>query len=250
MGCDDCREAISAELDGEGLPGEAADIAAHLDECADCRWFADRAAYVTRLTRTRAVEPAPDLAAAVMAAAPPVRRRRIAHRGLLVRGGLGAVGVGQVALAVTGVLSAGAAEHQHGTALAGASVAHFAHESSAWNLALAVGFLWAAIGRSRVSGLVPVIGAFVGVLAVLSLLDVLAGRVEPVRLVGHGLVVVGLVLLIVLRRSVPGGGGSASGADPEQPTGRSDRRSPFRPQTWRSAGEGDELAPTAHHRAA
>ena len=244
MGCDDCREAISADLDGEGRPGAEQAVAEHLDGCADCRRFAERAVRVTRLTRTRPVEPTPDLVAAVLAAAPPVSGRR-PRMPLLIRGGLGAVGVGQFALAITGVLGAGG-EHP-GMAL-GASLAHFSHESSAWNLALAIGFLWAATGGPRVSGLLPVVGAFVGVLTVLSALDVVSGQVEPIRLIGHGVVVAGLALLIAHRRSAPTGGGSATGTRPEPrvDTGGSTRSGPRR---WRAAG-GDGLAPTAGHRAA
>jgi predicted anti-sigma-YlaC factor YlaD len=244
MGCDDCRAAISAELDGEGPPGAGADVAAHLEHCPDCRRYADRAAHVTRLARTRVAEPVPDLVAVVLAAAPPPARRRAAA----VRVGLGVLGIGQFALAVTGVLGTGDAEH-HGTALAGASVAHFAHESSAWNLALAVGFLWAATGSARVGGLVPVVAAFVAVLSGLSLLDVLAGRVEPTRLLGHALVAVGLVLLVALRRCAPGGGGPArvGRSDPGAPVG--ERLARFGGRARRRGGDGG-LAPTAHRRAA
>lgn len=204
MSCGDCRDAISARLDGEDLPGESEQVDVHLAGCVGCRAFGERAARVTRLTRTRAAEPVPDLTAAVLAAAPaPVRP----WRADAARAGLGAVGIGQLGLAVSGVV-AGAGHH--GTVeLAGASAVHLSHESSAWNLALAVGFLWAAVGGARVAGLVPVVGAFVGVLAVLSLLDVLDGRVDPARLSTHALVVAGFGLLLVLRRAGDDGGGGA-----------------------------------------
>lgn len=243
MSCEECRDAISARLDGEDLPGESERIDAHLAGCAVCPAFAERAAQVTRLTRTRAVEPVPDLTAAVLAAAPaPARARADA-----VRVALGAVGIGQFGLAVSGVV-AGAGHH--GTVeLAGASAVHFSHESSAWNLALAVGFLWAAAGGTRVAGLVPVVGAFVGVLAVLSVLDVLGGRVDPARLSTHALVVAGFVLLVVLRgRNGEGGGGSRTGS---VTPGRDDAARPWAPR-WagRPTEPGEGLAPTARRRAA
>lgn len=204
--CAECRELVSARLDGEQGRSDAVD--AHLQRCADCRAFADRAAAVTRLARTGAAHPTPDLVGPVLAAAaglrPVVRRRRSA---VAVRLGLGLVGLGQVALAVAGVVSAGwaGAGDVH---LAGASAAHVAHETSAWNLALGVGFAAVALGGSRlVAGLLPVLGAFVGVLAALSVVDLVAGRVEPDRLLGHALVVVGLVLLLVHRRVLRDGGG-------------------------------------------
>jgi predicted anti-sigma-YlaC factor YlaD len=86
---------------------------------------------------------------------------------------------------ITGPLSPGpggstpqlrAAEHGDGPMQLGVGAARFAHESSAWNLALAVAFLLAATGFSRVSGLVLVVGSFVGVLAVLSVVDLLGDR--------------------------------------------------------------------------
>ncbi len=254
MTCGDCRDAISARLDGEDLPGESEQVDAHVARCAGCRAFAERAARVTRLTRTRAAEPVPDLTAAVLAAAPaPVRARRADA----VRVALGAVGIGQFAVAVSGVV-AGAGHH--GTVeLAGASAVHLSHESSAWNLALAVGFLWAAVGGSRVggsrvggsraggspvAGLAPVVGAFVAVLAVLSLLDVAGGRVDPARLVTHVLVVAGLALLVVLRRvSGDGGGGSGTGAPPVDRSGSARPRAPR--WTGRPPDADGGLAPTA-----
>lgn len=244
MACEDCRDAISARLDGEDLPGESEQVDAHVAGCAECRAFAERAARVTRLTRTRAAEPVPDLAAAVLAAAPPPVRARRADA---VRLALGGVGVGQFALAVSGVVAG--AGHRGAIELAGASAVHLSHESSAWNLALAVGFLWAAGGGARAAGLVPVVGAFVGVLGALSLVDLLGGRVDPARLLTHGLVLAGFVLLVVLRR-IGGDGGGGAGRGTSAP----DRAHPAQPWTSRSTGRfpdaGGGLAPTAHRRAA
>lgn len=206
MGCLEFRNAISARLDGEEAAGEAAMIDSHMATCADCADYADRAARVTRLTRTRPVEPAPDLIAAVLAVAPAPPRRWLRPQALRVA--LGAVGLGQCALAVNGI--AGAAGHHDDAGLAGATIAHLAHESAAWNLALAIGFLWAATGVDRASGLVPLISGFVGVLTVLSVIDVLRGGVDPERLLSHGLVVAGLVLLLLLRRAVRRDGGDAA----------------------------------------
>ncbi len=232
MLCADAREAISARLDDEELPGEVVALDVHLAGCVDCRHHVDRAAHVTRLTRTRAVEAAPDLVAAVLAAAPPPPRRTGAAG---IRLGLGAVGIGQCALAISGIVGAGGGP---------AGAAHMSHESAAWNLALAVGFLWVATGTARrPSGLVALVGAFVGVLGVLSMLDLLDGQVDPVRLATHVLVVVGFVLLLALQRIDRRGGGGApvlhrpvhrsgQACEPGEPTG------------------GLGLAPTAHHKVA
>lgn len=243
MGCDECREAISAQLDGEEPPGDERSVAAHLEGCPQCRLFADRAAHVTRLARTGLAEPGPDLVRAVLAAAPPPPRHRTDP---VLRVALDAVGVGQLALALTAVV--GAAGAPHGSELAGASTVHLANESTAWNVALGIAFLWAAAVRAdRLSGLVPVLGAFVGVLACLSVLDLVGGRVEVQRLVGHLLAVAGLVLILWRRRIRPDRGGRGAGwpADGTAPTGGGRRH------RWVGrAHREDGLRPTAHRRAA
>jgi predicted anti-sigma-YlaC factor YlaD len=215
MRCAECRAAISARLDGEELAGESAAIDAHLSGCGDCRHYLERAARVTRLTRTRVAEENPDLVAAVLATAPPIPRRR--RSAFPVRIALGGVGLAQCVLAAGGIALAGA--HHGSIELAGASAAHLSHESSAWNLALAVGFLWAALATARPSGLVPIIGAFVGVLTVLSALDVLRGSVDPARLLTHGLVVAGWLLLLILQHITrpDRGRGSTTGRPGDRP---------------------------------
>ncbi len=224
MLCRESRELVSARLDGEDVP--AAELDAHLAACADCRTWADDAARVTRLVRVRLAEPetAPDLVAAVVAVAPRTAGLRLA---------LGGVGLGQCALAVSGILDAG-----------GAHAAHLSHESAAWNLALGVGFGWVASGPARrVPGLVAMVGAFVGVLAVLSVLDLVGGQVDPVRLATHALVAVGFVLLLALARAERGPGGSRGatedGATEDAVPAPAARRRPPR------RGSGDGLASSA-----
>ena len=209
MRCERCRELVSARLDGEDAGDPDGALDAHLSGCADCRSWAERAAAVTRLARTGPAEPGPDLAAAVVAASrtlrPVVRRRRA---GTGVRAGLALVGAGQLVLAATGVAGATADGHD-GMHMAGASVAHAAHETSAWNLAMGIGFLAVAwFGGRMVAGLLPVTGAFVSVLAVLSATDLVAGRVEPDRVATHALVVAGFLLLLLHRRVLGDDGGA------------------------------------------
>ena len=174
---------------------------AHLAGCPECRGWADRAAMVTRLARTGPAQTGPDLTEAVVAASrssrPVVRRRRA---GIAVRSGLALVGAGQLALAVVAVVGAAVTGHDD-MHVDGASVTHAVHETSAWNLAIGIGFLAVAWAGGRlVAGLLPVTGAFVGVLAVLSAMDLVAGRVEPDRLATHALVLVGFLLLLLHRR--------------------------------------------------
>ncbi|WP_433555745.1 zf-HC2 domain-containing protein [Pseudonocardia xinjiangensis] len=244
MRCQDCRQAISALLDGEDDPGEATAVDEHTATCPDCRSFLDRAAQVTRLARTGLAEPGPDLVAAVLAAAPTRRERRADA----VRLALGAVGLAQGALAVSGIATAGTFAMHDAMEVGGASAMHVAHESAAWNLALAVGFLWAATAAPRLSGLLPVIGSFVAVLAGLSALDLIAGRVDPGRILGHGLVVLGLVLLMVLRRrDRREGDGALVGLPPDAP--RTERRALWTGRIRRPAALRQDSRPTARRAA-
>jgi predicted anti-sigma-YlaC factor YlaD len=234
MRCEDCRDAISARMDGEDSPGLGepgvvdATVEAHLTTCATCRTFVDRAAHVTRLARIRPADPVPDVLPGLLAALdsssiterPTATRTRDDGRSSVrerafdgVRLALGAVGVGQLVLAVNGIVVG--TDLGHDVQVAGTSMAHFAHESSAWNLALGVAFLWVAGTTSRrTSGLVPMIGAFVALLVALSVPDMVTGRVHPDRLTGHTLVIAGLVLLMLHRRLSRGGGGASTASGP------------------------------------
>ena len=209
MDCTQCREALSVRLDGEGSAAEGATLDAHLATCAPCRRFGDEAARVTRLARTAIAIPGPDVVGAVVASAPRSWRPRLSTA---LRVLLGLVGLAQAEVALAGILGAhtGGAGSQ-GVVLQGASVAHFAHESAAWNLALGVGFVWVAWRSSRTSGMVPTLATFVAVLAVLVVMDVMAGGVDVARLALHGLVVLGLILVIALDRLPGPAGGTAPG---------------------------------------
>jgi predicted anti-sigma-YlaC factor YlaD len=255
MRCEDCRDAISARMDGEAPGVEDGAVERHLTGCAACRAFADRAPHVTRLTRVRPAEDLPDVLPGLLAALDAGESRPAPQRGWravardAVRVALAVLGVGQLALALSGI--AAAAAPTGADRLAGASMAHFSHESAAWNLALGVAFLWAASGAARrVGGLVPVVGAFVALLVSLSALDLLAGYVTAGRLLGHVPVVVGLVLLLLHARLSRRGGGAAAHGDPRP--SRADARGGGRlGGRFGDEGLGDGgLQPTAHHRAA
>lgn len=95
MDCVQCREEVSALLDGEaGAPREV--VADHLARCAACRGFAGTAERVDRLVRVRPAEPVPDLTAAVLAAAglpePGPAPDRADRPGRRARPGLASVG--------------------------------------------------------------------------------------------------------------------------------------------------------------
>jgi predicted anti-sigma-YlaC factor YlaD len=247
MRCEDFRDAISARMDGEDPGVEPGAVERHLDGCAACRAFSERAAHVTRLARIRPAEDAPDVLPGLLAALdagesrPAPRRTPRAIARDAVRVALAALAVGQLALALSGIIAATGAGPDR---LAGASMAHFSHESAAWNLALGVAFAWAATAPRRAGGLVPVIGAFVALLVALSALDVLAGHVTAGRLIGHLPVVAGLVLLLLHARLGRDGGSTAGGRNDDAHGGE---RDPEIGGPW--FGDGG-LQPSAHHKAA
>jgi predicted anti-sigma-YlaC factor YlaD len=230
-------------LDGEDSEAERGAVDAHVARCPACHAFADAAARVTRLARTAVATPDPDIVDAVLAAAPRSRRPPLIALIATVRVLLGLVGLAQVEVAVVGMIGAHNSGHS-GVVLQGASVVHFANESAAWNLALGVGFLWVAWRSSRPSGMVPTLATFVAVLTVLVVMDAMAGGVDAARLLTHGLVVLGLVLVIVLDR-LPG---PAGGTVPGMPRWRQHRLACSRPVEPPIPSSPPDLRPTAHYR--
>jgi len=201
MDCDRCREAMSAALDGEADAAEQAAIEAHLGGCPDCRAWQRDAAAVTRRARTGVAGGGPDLVARVVDHAPGPRVR---WRGTAARAGLAAVGLAQAAVGLVGLL--GALSHAHPVdpmVVLGAGMAHTTHESAAWNIALGVAFLAGALWSRHLAGLLPALGAFIAVLAVVSGVDLVAGRVDPGRVASHLLLVVGFALGVAVVRTVP-----------------------------------------------
>jgi len=217
---------LSAQLDGEDDPADRERVDEHLAGCAGCREWLDRAATVNRLTGTAAVADMPDLTAAILAALPSraetparagrlrrmaawVRARRITPPGWLTRGrvaaalylGLAAIGAVQLILGLGQVGGGESAEHVH-TGV-DASAGHLWHESAAWNVAVGAGYLFIALRRNRPTGLVPMLTAFVAMLLLLSVNDLTADRVDSTRLVSHGFVILGYLLIVALSRVAP-----------------------------------------------
>ncbi|WP_033341026.1 zf-HC2 domain-containing protein [Catenuloplanes japonicus] len=211
-GCETFREAVSARLDGEdtGL-GDALDL--HLDGCADCRAYEDSAAAVSRMAGLLGGgSPFAGVDDSVLDALPAPRRRLripVPRRVLVLtlRLLLGVLGAGQFILGVAQIAGIAAVDHAH-TALGGASPNHLINESAAWNLAVGAGFAWIAMRRGRPSGILPTLTVFVSVLVLLSASDLMAGRVETVRLFSHALVLAGYLVVVALTRP---------GMDPGEP---------------------------------
>ncbi|MET7747495.1 zf-HC2 domain-containing protein [Micromonospora sp. NPDC005367] len=242
MRCEQWRDVLSAQLDGEESPAERAAAETHLAECDDCRTWYDRAAAVTRRARLSVPAAGRDLTDVVLAALPAKRDRR--KRLLLtLRGALGLVGAMQLVLGLTQIGRGVTGEHPHPTdALASG---HLWHESAAWNVAVGAGFLFVAARRTPPTGLVPMLSAFVGTLVLLSANDMVTGRVEAARLVSHGFLLAGYAIVIALSRPRLRPDGPAS-------RGRDDEAH------WRLPAEGETEVPnlrllppypgSAHHR--
>jgi predicted anti-sigma-YlaC factor YlaD len=213
---------LSAQLDGEDDPADRESVDEHLAGCADCRKWLDRAATVNRLTRTGVATPMRDLSAAILAALPeaPAAVSRWWHptRARLATAlyiALAAVGSVQLILGLDQVGGDGTGAHVH-TGL-DATPGHLWHESAAWNVAVGAGYLFIALRRNRPTGLVPMLSAFVGMLLLLSLNDLTADRVDGTRLVSHGFVILGYLLVVALSKvtaetAAPPGARSAGGS--------------------------------------
>jgi predicted anti-sigma-YlaC factor YlaD len=174
------------------MPARALDQ--HLVACAACAAWSEDAARVTRRARLAPAPPVPDLTAAVLAALPRelpgaavAARSRLA--GTALRLALVAVAVAQAGLAWPALAS--------GTAAMSAPV-HMAHETGAWNLAVAVAFAAVAAGPRLAVGALPFLGTFAALLLPVTLADLGAGHVHADRAVAHLLLFAGVGLVATL----------------------------------------------------
>src|SRR3954454_23013678 len=191
MQCQNVREAISARLDGEPLGMPVSELDQHVDGCAACAGWADDAALVTRRARLAPAPPVPDLTARWLPALPrelpgvaAAARSRVI--GTALRLALVAVGVGQAGLAWPALMSGAAAM---------SAPAHMAHETGAWNLAVAAAFLAVAAAPRLAPGALPFLGTFAALLSVVTVQDLVAGHVDVDRAVAHLLLIAGVVLV-------------------------------------------------------
>ncbi len=247
---------LSAQLDGEDNPADRARAGEHVAGCAGCREWLDRAATVNRLTRTGLVTDVPDLTGAILAAlhaeeagaelkaeagegAQPGRRvggtfkrrggtfkrravvlgseppaNRQARAAIILFVALAAVGAVQLILGLAQIGGGTSSLHVHTGE--DATPGHLWHESAAWNVAVGAGYLFIALRRNRPTGLVPMLTAFVGMLLLLSVNDLSAARVDAERLVSHGFVIVGYLIVVALSRV---GGGFAQPPGSRVPVG-------------------------------
>ncbi len=191
MECAQARELMSALLDGETAGATEAGLNTHVRTCAGCRRFLDGARTLEAITHDAAAHAVPtdefEITAGVLDAARVAPRRRDPWTSSL-RLGLVAVGIAQLALAVPGLF--------FGTD-DGAPI-HVAHEVGAWDLALAVGFVFAAWRPLRAVGLLPFAAALSAGLILTAVIDVAHGRAVALTETTHLLELVGTTLLYLL----------------------------------------------------
>ncbi|GGK97473.1 membrane protein [Mangrovihabitans endophyticus] len=114
---------------------------------------------------------------------------------------LAVVGTAQLVLGLTQIGTGGGGGQIHDGM--DAARGHLWHESAAWNVAVGAGYLFLALRRGRPSALVPTLTVFVGTLVLLSLNDLTAHRVNGTRLISHGFLVMGYLLVVALARVAP-----------------------------------------------
>jgi predicted anti-sigma-YlaC factor YlaD len=197
MDCDACRLDVSARLDGEPTAATADELDAHLRSCQRCRALAEGAAELAPRLAPLAASAAPSRSVELLTAMAEARRtagRRLdaVRLALLVVAGI------QLGLALPGLL--------FGDAVAGMAAHHVGHVTrhlGAWDVALAVGFVVAAVQPVRALGLLPMAVALAACMAVAAVLDVVGGSATLFGESMHALQLTGLALLWALSRATP-----------------------------------------------
>lgn len=187
--CEAVIEAISALLDGEPPPVELSLVRAHVAVCASCAGFEAAASEIHRRTRVAVAGPVPDLAAAIVAAAPgaPAPDRRLRDLRVLV----GLAGVAQVVI---------------GTVLLAGGIgpgSHVAMDLAALELALGAGLIVAALQPHRAAGVLPVVAVVAAVAVITAVVDVALGGATLLGEATHLTEIVGVVALLALTRRLP-----------------------------------------------
>ena len=161
--------------------------------CGACAAWSGQAAQVTRRARIVPARLVPDLTATILAALPSSPMTAAAARcrvlGTALRLALLAIGVAQAGLAWPAL--------QRGAGAMSAPV-HMAHETGAWNLAVAVAFLAVAAAPRLAAGALPFLASFSALLGALTLSDLEAGWVHVERAVLHGLMFIGVGLVATM----------------------------------------------------
>ena len=191
MDCERCREAISAEIDGELV--DVAAVQAHLELCDDCHAWQERSHRLAR-TGLAVVDEGPQIV--------------VDHRpaGFMVNRWL------RVMLAWTGLVLVIWNLPGVFKAVDGGPI-HLARHQSAFAVALGVAFLYVAWRPDRAYGMVPFSVTFTLAVAVVAVVDLVSGSATTTRESLHFLELAGLVMLWILGVRV-GPGRSRTGGAP------------------------------------
>ncbi|MEV4795686.1 zf-HC2 domain-containing protein [Asanoa sp. NPDC049475] len=191
MMCEHVRGALSARLDGEAVSIPAGEIDAHTASCAGCQAWLASAQRLDRLVKATPA-PAPDLTVSVLAAVSADRRGQSdesAGRRQVLRIAVGVLALAQLVSAAPALFGA-----------EGAVGAHASREMACFDVALAVGFAFAALRPERARALLPIAIVLALCLAVTSAVDVAGGRAAAVHEIGHLAAVVQAAALWALGR--------------------------------------------------
>lgn len=191
--CRTVREDVSATADDEATVLPAAEVTRHLDDCAECRRYAQAVGVLDRRVRIGVAEQVPDLTAAVLISLADDRAATQDRRTRDLRGLVALAGLVQLALAMPGLVG-----------LVGPDL-HLGRDLAALQLALGVGFLVAAWQPSRAAGLLPVAGVVALAALATGMVDVATGAATLAGELTHLTELVGVAALYGLRRRVPSG---------------------------------------------
>jgi predicted anti-sigma-YlaC factor YlaD len=191
MTCMQIHQAISARLDGEEPFVDEATLYSHLADCAGCRAFSHHAETLHRSVRLAPAPVIPDLTPGILTAiGAETLGDGESDTNLALRWILVAIAVAQIAVAIPALLFGSDA---------GLPV-HTARHIGSFDVALGVGFLYAAWKPSRIPGLLPVVAALVVCLVGSSFLDVANGSTRALGEAQHVFDFVGLVVVWLLSR--------------------------------------------------
>lgn len=189
--CAPSREALSAHLDGERADVPLTDAHAHAATCAPCGRYATRLTDVTRQVRVATAQTVPDLTAPILVALTEDGVTEGARRTRDLRILIGLAGAVQVALALpvlVGMWAPGL---------------HVGRDLGALELALGLGLLLAAYQPHRAAGVFPIAAVAVGVVSVMAVVDLTAGRAALVSELTHLTELIGVAALWALTRRLP-----------------------------------------------
>lgn len=184
-------------MDGEPVD-QPAEVSEHLRGCDACTLWRSQAETLAAQLRDRYSD-TPDLTENVLAAVADGQRQADRHqlairagRRRLLRWAVGVAAVVQLCLAVPALLTAAGVTE--------VTAIHTSREMASFDIAVAVGFLLAAVRPERAKAFVPVAAVLAVCLGATSLLDVSAGFTGLVDEAGHMVALVQAGLLWALGR--------------------------------------------------